>query len=1274
MRTLLLISLLSLFISLKLNAVTITGSKLWTDQTILSTDPVVLDPSATLTINSATASCLSVQLGANSTVIFNNGSVLTVTNSFAFHRNTISYLDMTNGGYLKCYSLIGNDGSLTYGTGTIEITGNLGTTTDTSYAFSSASCRSFYHLILNNSVTSSVYTTGTPTYTVYGNLTKNGSGSSTFAVCLLNITGNLNVNAGTLTFSGAATKNVIGNLNLAGGTLANTISTTADSLKLVGNLNLTGGTYSSTGILNVGGNLNASSGTNTISNSGNFTIAGTSQIDGTMSWTNTGGTKKLSGDVSISSTGNWVCTGARPFTFGGSLDIDGSITPNTGLYTFSNASCSITGSTVSPAIGGLAVSTGASLTLNCDNTLSVKGTLAAGAGTLTLAASKTLIFESSTSAFTGTANFNNANSKVILRGADGSITVEPATYYELEIDRDTDADANGTATFQTGNTIVTTNLTITSGTAALGSGTVTVSGNTIISDNALLTSAGANTKTFTGDFTVGNGSTVTISSTGSQVFSGNITNNGTWTNTSTGTTTLSGTSKVISGNEVQFYNCTVSGSYTNNGTVTVKNNFTGSGTPSFTQGSNSTLNVKGGTTFAIGTTITTFDASSNVNTINYSRSTGTPTQTVRAVNYHHLTISDRAGIVTFASGTIGIKGDFTDNLTSSTYSVGTGTVSFSGTNSSILGSGTGTSFYNLTIASGSLTGKSDTTFIGNNFTNDGTYNHNSGILKFNKASGTQTISGSGTTNLYDVVVSHATSGGVTFSSGIYNLYHSLDVVSNTTALALGSNLITLKSTGLTNDESARIGDLTSISTFSGSVNWERYFSGNTTWRQLGCPIAGKTLADWEDGTNFYMTGFGSQPSAGGFVSIYYYDETAAATYNVFDSGWVAPSALADPISFGDFGGKGYTAYVGGTSDLTPMTPFTLSMTGNIYTGNQPLTLSNGNPGMGYASSNTGYHVIANPYPSQIDIAASGWTGIDGYYSIDPATSNYDFYDLNSQIQSGTATGIVAQGQAIMLYTDVDANSITFTEAMKTSASGTENFLKSIKKGEDLEIKLTSVKSNFSDRTKIMFANNSSTKYEYGSGDARKINSPDTRAPRLATYSTDGKRLLHNQYSDLTNSFVIPLEIYTPTAGSYNLSGKGLYANGNCLILLDKNTGIETDLTKEFNYTFNSDNKKTYDNRFVIINKTCGTSNTNIQSEAFLKVNQNLNNLEVNLVANNHAFGNLSLISVNGQTIYQKDNCNFNEVELINTMGLTPGIYIVKYVNNEQLFTEKIVIK
>lgn len=263
-----------------------------------SADTVVINGGVTVTVDTASATCLSLTLGSSdsgtATLSFNNGSVLTVTGSLTIGHSGIGKtgsIDMTNGGTLK----IGgtgtpvtntNAGTWTPGTGTVEYNG-AAQTVDTS--FFNAGPKPYYNnLTLSGS---GAKTLGSP-IAANGNLTINSG--STLDVSVSNygisIAGNWTNNGGTFTpRSGTVTFNGSGSqaITSGGSSFFNlTINKTGGSVSPAdNNLNVTGTHTLAAGTFNAlsynlttfnysqtGGAFLGNGGTTTIG--GFFTISG----------------------------------------------------------------------------------------------------------------------------------------------------------------------------------------------------------------------------------------------------------------------------------------------------------------------------------------------------------------------------------------------------------------------------------------------------------------------------------------------------------------------------------------------------------------------------------------------------------------------------------------------------------------------------------------------------------------------------------------------------------------------------------------------------------------------------------------------------------------------------------------------------------------------------------------------------------------------------------------------------------------------------------------
>ena len=505
--------------------------------------------------------------------------------------------------------------------------------------------------------------------------------------------GNLTV-AGALTVSGGAL-DVAGRIVTVTGTLsgAGTVTIGAGTLTANGALDLTGGatTFTGAGILNIAG---------TLASLGTFT-AGT----GTVVFKNTAQNVTVPQLAYYNLT---VANSTRTATAAGDLTVAGALTVSSGTLDIAGNALTATGTT--SGNGTVKIGTG---TFTANGEYNVGGnTTFTGAGTLRLAGTATSL--GTLTAAGGTVIYSSA----------GAQNVISATYYNLRIDK---AGAVATAA---GNFTVGGALTLTAGTFAVSTRTITANGNV---SGAGTLDLGSGTLNANADYNLAAGAT-TFSGSGNLNLAGTVTGLGVFT-AGTGTVTYKSTAGDQTVLALAYCNLTVAkstrtatagGGFSASGNITVSSGtldiggyavscagtVSGNGTVSIGAGTLSspgTYNMGGTTAFTgegrlvLGGTVTSLGtlASNNMGRVVYS---GAGAQNVVSASYHDLEV-DKAGATATAGSNYTIGGDLI--VTAGTFAVSTRTItvtgSVSGAGTVTLSTGTLTSNGNFDMSAGTLT-------------------------------------------------------------------------------------------------------------------------------------------------------------------------------------------------------------------------------------------------------------------------------------------------------------------------------------------------------------------------------------------------------------------------------------------------------------------------------------------------------------------------------------------------------------------------------------------
>ncbi|MFN4083730.1 MAG: T9SS type A sorting domain-containing protein [Bacteroidia bacterium] len=519
--------------------------------------------------------------------------------------------------------------------------------------------------------------------------------------------------------------------------------------------------------------------------------------------------------------------------------------------------------------------------------------------------------------------------------------------------------------------------------------------------------------------------------------------------------------------------------------------------------------------------------------------------------------------------------------------------------------------HTFTINSGgilNITGEPATFITPSNTNNTYSFNANSNI-NYSRA-GDQTIYTFGETVFC---------GNITLSgSGVKKVPAGRTLNFNGTLTTGG--LLTLESTS---SGTARIGALTT-GTITGNVTIERFIPSSVrAWRYMAAPFTtGPTVASsWQQQIHITGNGTGGTncPSltqhTNGFdasvlnnPSMMTFNETVATSTNSFVNGY---QSIANTNATNLTAGTGYIVFVRGARsqgcallDGTNPTPsaVTISATGAVHQGTFNFT------GITYTAANgQGWNLVGNPFPSNINWDASGWTrsNIDGtVYLYVPATNTFTSWNGTTGT-NGATDGIIPSSGAFFIKANASSPAMSITENVKTASNPGLGLFKKHELDNAIEIAFRNT-TGAVDETKIVFSKFYENKYGDDFDGEKLHNLNNLNIYSIVEANTpNAKKCVFNGLEPIEpgNSTVIPLGITTPANGNYILSiNVEKIAEKHVVWLVDHYLKTQTLLTGTLNIpvTINSDPASKGDSRFEIVVK----HELNVLSEPIVNATNN----------------------------------------------------------------------
>ena len=508
-----------------------------------------------------------------------------------------------------------------------------------------------------------------------------------------------------------------------------------------------------------------------------------------------------------------------------------------------------------------------------------------------------------------------------------------------------------------------------------------------------------------------------------------------------------------------------------------------------------------------------------------------------------------------------------------------------------------------------------------------------------------------------------------------------DKVVNSITVDSGGSLILSKNSSLSitdsftnngtvtlNSDSEKFSSLIVGGSSSGNIVYNRYVNteGSGEWDLIGSPVDGLSISD------FVTTNTTSSPATLATSSSVY----AVGVYDNSDDSWTnyTTSTVGDAGNF-DIG-KGYQmASVNGGTGL-------LSFTGTVATTDQTQSIINNN-GNG---SGKRWNLVANPFPSYLN-ANNNADGTNNFLKVNLASGVIDatYSAIYGWKADGTGYAIynnsssatyIAPGQGFWVAAaSTSSANLSFTEAMQT-ATGGDDFIAGRTTSTSFELVL----DMHNDDIKV-----SDTKFYFKEGltlgldpgyDAGAFNQSSGLSSRLVEQDNGVGMGINAMPVDVLSNVIVPLTIEQEAGIALKIQ------IANSTIPEDINVYLEDAMENTFTLLTNesfellTQTALSGTGRFFIHFTSSTLSTDTAGSTSLLTAYKGKGNAYIS-VEGLQQFSEpaqLTLYNVLGIKILSKNIQNPSQKEMLSTIGMKTGVYIIKVQAENIVFTKKLIIE
>ena len=484
------------------------------------------------------------------------------------------------------------------------------------------------------------------------------------------------------------------------------------------------------------------------------------------------------------------------------------------------------------------------------------------------------------------------------------------------------------------------------------------------------------------------------------------------------------------------------------------------------------------------------------------------------------------------------------------------------------------------------------------------------------------------------------------------------MISNDSYVFVGGDFTNAAGAVTLESDSDEFSSLLVSGTSSGNITYNRYVNmvGTDEWDLIGAPVSGMAFSSLITDTNIANNG-------SGVYAVGSYDNTTDTWTN-------STSATTGNLMLG----QGY--------QMATTSGGTLSFTGAIADGDQTVTINNNNA----VNSGAGrrWNLIANPFASYLN-GNSNADGTNNFLTINTAAIDDEFEAIYGWKADGTgyeiynntsASTYIAPGQGFFVAaagSEAD-QTISFTKAMQTVTGGDDFVAARSSASYELVLYMHSDNVKVSD-TKFYFKEGLTLGLDPGF-DAGAFNQSSGFSSRLVEQDNGIGMGINAMSLDAISNVIVPLVVHQEAGITLKIEIANSTIPENINVYLEDT--VENTFTLLTNEGFEILAQTTLSGvgRFFIHYTTSTLSTDTVSSTSLLTAYKGKGNAYIS-VEGLQQFSepaNLTLYNVLGMKVLSREIQDPSQKEMLSTVGMKTGVYILKVQAANIVFTKKLIIE